>query len=291
MALAAGLFVVLAVAASSAGWWVLVALPLAGVLTWVAGRAANGTGSRAALATTTARDWCLLVLCATVPAAYLARAVTPVAGLAVGYPAVAVAVLLVASAADALGARLPGRTPRWAAAAGLALAAAFVAVCVAITPATPTLAEARPPTAGLLVAVVVALPLFAELRGNRLVAAVVISLAVAAGALYQLGPVRLGLSPTSLRDVLAAADASALTSLLVAVAVLAGLVGAVRCTGRLREAGERIAGTTGWSRPAVAAVLAACVAAALLGPVAATYLAALASLADVVRRLVARRAE
>ncbi len=288
MALAAGLFTVLAVAASSAGWWVLAALPLAGVLAWAAGAPSVPRG-RAGAVLTTARQWCLLVLCATVPAAYLVPGATSVSAVNVGYAVVALAVPLVASVADALGASLPERMPRWAVAVGLGLAAAFAAVCVAIAPATPTFAQAEPPTPlGLGVAVVLVLPLFSELRAVRLAAAVVTSMAVAAAALYQLGPVRFGLSPTSLRDVLVAADAAALTSMLVVAAVLAGLLGAVRYAGRLREAGERVTGRSGWSGAGAGAVAAACLAAVVLGPVLAVQLAGVVTLADVAHRLVRR---
>ncbi len=289
MALAAGLFVVLAVAASSAGWWTLAALPLAGVLTWAAGAPAASPRGRTGTALTTARQWCLLVLCAAVPAAYVVPGATSVAAPDVGYSAVVVAVLFAASVADALGARLPERTPRGVVVAAFVVAAAFVAVCVAIAPATPTFAQAEPPAPlGLGVAVVLALPLFSELCAVRLAAAVVTSVAVAAAALYQLGPIRFGLSPTSLRDVLVAADAAALTSMLVVTAVLAGLLGAVRYAGRLREAGERVTGRAGWSGPAVGAVAAACVAAAVLGPVLAVQSAGVVTLADVAYRLVRR---
>lgn len=287
MALAAGLFVVLAVAASSAGWWTLAALPLAGVLTWAAGTPAATPRGRAETVSTTARQWCLLVLCATVPAAYVVSGATSVVAPDLGYSAVVVAVLLAASVADALGARLPERMPRWVVVAASVVAAAFVAVCVAIAPATPTFTQAEPPTPlGLGVAVVLLLPLFSDLRAGRLAAAVVISMAVAAAALHQLGPIRFGLSPTSLRDVLVAADAAALTSMLVVVAVLAGLLGAVRYAGRLREAGERVTGRAGWSGAGAGAVAAACVAAAVLGPVLAVQAAGVVTLADVVHRLV-----
>lgn len=289
MALAAGLFVVLAVAASSAGWWTLAALPLAGVLTWAAGAPAATPRGRAETVSTTARQWCLLVLCATVPAAYVVPGAKSVLAPGLGYSAVVVAVLLAASVADALGARLPERTPRRVVVAAFAVAAAFVAVCVAIAPATPTFAQAEPPTPlGLGVAVVLVLPLFSELRAVRLAAAVVTSMAVAAAALYQLGPVRFGLSPTSLRDVLVAADAAALTSMLVVAAVLAGLLGAVRYAGRLREAGERVTGRSGWSGAGAGAVAAACLAAVVLGPVLAVQLAGVVTLADVAHRLVRR---
>jgi hypothetical protein len=288
MALAAGLFTVLAVAASSAGWWVLAALPLAGVLAWAAGAPSVPRG-RAGAVLTTARQWCLLVLCATVPAAYLVPGATSVSAVNVGYAVVALAVPLVASVADALGASLPERMPRWAVAVGLGLAAAFAAVCVAIAPATPTWTSAEPPSAfGPLVAVVLVLPLFSDLRAARLVAGVMTSSVVLAAALHQVGPIRFGLSPTSLRDVLVAADASALVTMLVVIAVVVGGLGALRYVGRLRKTGERITGRTGWSGLAVGAVAAACVAAAVLGPVLAAQLAGVVTLADVAYRLVRR---
>ena len=122
----------------------IAALPLAGVLAWAAGAPSVPRG-RAGAVLTTARQWCLLVLCATVPAAYLVPGATSVSAVNVGYAVVALAVPLVASVADALGASLPERMPRWAVAVGLGLAAAFAAVCVAIAPATPTWTSAEPP--------------------------------------------------------------------------------------------------------------------------------------------------
>lgn len=55
----------------------------------------------------------------------------------------------------------------------------------------------------------------------RLAIGTALAVAVSIAALYQLGPVRLGLANTSLRDALAAADAIALTTLFNAVVVVA----------------------------------------------------------------------
>lgn len=123
----------------------------------------------------------------------------------------------------------------------LAVLAVFVAACFAIEPAGP--AVAPPPTgaagtgdlAGLPVAT--ALMFFCFLGFDRVErrwrvltigVALVITTAVAAAALYQLGGPRLALSPAPLRDALAAADASGLDGPVtagVAVATLLALVG------------------------------------------------------------------
>ncbi|MER7115881.1 hypothetical protein ACWGRK_10830 [Saccharomonospora azurea] len=296
MAFAAGLFVVLAVAASAAGWWSLAALPLAGALAWTAGLHPDAPRGRVGRALTAAREWCLLVLCATVPAAYVAPELASVFPSGAAYAVVALAVVLVTAGADAAGARVPARLPRWAVGVGVLVVAAFVAVCVAITPATPTFAAVQPPTpVGLLVAVVVLVPLFVELRGARLAVAVGLAAVLAGAVLYQLGPVRLGLSSTSLREVLVAADASALTTLLVVAAVVAGLLGALRYTAALRRAGAGTAqqddGRDRWSVAAAGAVTLAGLASAVLGPAGAAQLAGVVALAEVVHRLATRGRE
>ncbi|WP_197320423.1 hypothetical protein [Saccharomonospora sp. NB11] len=295
MALAAGLFVVLAVAASAAGWWLLAALPLAGALAWAGGVGADAPEGRVAHALAAARAWCLLALCASVPAAYVAPELRSVASTQVAYVVVALVVVLVVTGADATGARLPARVPRWVAGLGVLVLAAFVAVCVAIDPAGPTIGATEPPTpVGLLVAVVVLTPLFAELRGVALGVGVGVATVLSAAVLYQLGPFRLGLSVTSMRDVLVAADASALTSLLVVVAVGTGLLGALRYAAAVRRAASRSGHDgrrTGWSPAALGAVALAGVAAAALGPAGAAQLAGVVTLAGIVHRLVTRGRE
>ncbi|WP_298180965.1 hypothetical protein [Saccharomonospora sp.] len=287
MSLPAGLFLILAVAASWAGWWLLAAVVLAGCLAWVTGRSKpRGRGGELLAAV---REWSLFVSSAAVPAAYLGSAT---ASADITYVAVALVVVLVAVAADAFGANRSDRSSRWPVALLGVAAAAFVAVCVAIPPAASTTASPEPfSPIGLIVAVVVVLPWLMGLSPVRLTIGTVAALAVGAAALYQVGPVRLGLSVTSLRDVLAAADAAALTPMLVAVAVLAGLTSAVACAGRLRQAGNRLAGrddTGRWRGATLVAVGGAGVWAAVFDPLPAVLLAGVVALIEVIHRLAGR---
>lgn len=287
----AGLFIILAVAASWAGWWLLAAVVLAGCLAWVARR--STPRGRVGELLAAVREWLLFVVSVTVPAAYLASAPTSVGTAEVAYLAVVAGVVLVAVAADALGANSSDRTSRWPVVLFGVAAAAFVAVCLAIPPAPQPITDSDPFSPfGLLVATTVVLPWLMGLDRVRLAVGTVAALAVGAAALYQLGPIRLGLSVTSLRDVLAAADAAALTSMLIAVAALAGLTSAVGCAGRLRQAGERLTGggnTGRWSGAALVAVGGAAIWAAVLGPVSAVLLAGAVALTEVVHGLTGRR--
>ncbi|KHF45390.1 hypothetical protein [Saccharomonospora viridis] len=291
MSLPAGLFIILAVAASWAGWWLLAAVVLAGCLAWVARR--STPRGRVGELLAAVREWLLFVVSVTVPAAYLASAPTSVGTAEVAYLAVVAGVVLVAVAADALGANSSDRTSRWPVVLFGVAAAAFVAVCLAIPPAPQPITDSDPFSPfGLLVATTVVLPWLMGLDRVRLAVGTVAALAVGAAALYQLGPIRLGLSVTSLRDVLAAADAAALTSMLIAVAALAGLTSAVGCAGRLRQAGERLTGggnTGRWSGAALVAVGGAAIWAAVLGPVSAVLLAGAVALTEVVHGLTGRR--
>lgn len=287
----AGLFIILAVAASWAGWWLLAAVVLAGCLAWVARR--STPRGRVGELLAAVREWLLFVVSVTVPAAYLASAPTSVGTAEVAYLAVVAGVVLVAVAADALGANSSDRTSRWPVVLFGVAAAAFVAVCLAIPPAPQPITDSDPFSPfGLLVATTVVLPWLMGLDPVRLAVGTVAGLAVGAAALYQLGPIRLGLSVTSLRDVLAAADAAALTSMLIAVAALAGLTSAVGCAGRLRQAGERLTGggnTGRWGGAALVAVGGAAIWAAVLGPVSAVLLAGAVALTEVVHGLTGRR--
>lgn len=287
----AGLFIILAVAASWAGWWLLAAVVLAGCLAWVARR--STPRGRVGELLAAVREWLLFVVSVTVPAAYLASAPTSVGTAEVAYLAVVAGVVLVAVAADALGANSSDRTSRWPVVLFGVAAAAFVAVCLAIPPAPQPITDSDPFSPfGLLVATTVVLPWLMGLDRVRLAVGTVAGLAVGAAALYQLGPIRLGLSVTSLRDVLAAADAAALTSMLIAVAALAGLTSAVGCAGRLRQAGERLTGggnTGRWGGAALVAVGGAAIWAAVLGPVSAVLLAGAVALTEVVHGLTGRR--
>jgi len=143
-------------------------------------------------------------------------------------------------------------------AGGLLLAAGLVlvVVCVAVAP-VGTADGLRPPDfAGVLVAAVLALPFLRPLgkenAGLRVLLLGAVAVLAAFAALYQLGAVRLGLSLTSLRDLLAAADADALQPLLTAVAVVATVVPALAAGTQVRTR----AGVPGLAGLAVAAVAA-----------------------------------
>ncbi|GAA5114800.1 hypothetical protein [Haloechinothrix salitolerans] len=194
---------------------------------------------------------------------------------------VAVSLVLVVGIA-AVWADVPGALRRPLAAV-LALAAlAFVGVCFGLTPVEGMSAADRitPAVVGVLLTAV----LFAALLDNasargasltRLAAGTGLAAAVSLAALYQLGPVRLSLAPTSLRDALAAADATALTTLFNSVVVLATVPAllAVLATARreLAATGPHVLVVAGY---ALAAVM------TLLGPVTALAIASTLAIGD-----------
>src|SRR5690606_39883334 len=92
MSLPAGPFIILAVAASWAGWWLLAAVVLAGCLAWVARR--STPRGRVGELLAAVREWLLFVVSVTVPAAYLASAPTSVGTAEVAYLAVVAGVVL-----------------------------------------------------------------------------------------------------------------------------------------------------------------------------------------------------
>lgn len=232
--LGAGLLIGLAAGAAAGGWWVLGGIVLAALLTalpvWF-GRPAP-PGLRAALAVACS------ALVALVFATYRGGEHAAV---------VAVLVLAAATAVVAFGWVPPAAFRRVVTGSLLIVAAGFVAVCVAIAPPegregwftgdagggfalTPV--PSLPGVAGALPAAGVLLALFTVLDGSassvsrgrilvRLGSGTTVAVAVAAAALYQIGPTRLGLSPTSLRDVLVTAGAAELTGVLDLVVVLA----------------------------------------------------------------------
>ncbi|PXY27238.1 hypothetical protein [Prauserella muralis] len=277
MQVGAGLLGALAVAASAAGWWLLGGFALAALLAacaqWTVPEPEGRTGRLlAGLPTVSALS--RVVLFASVFAAYSVPAYRPLA--AAGF------VVLVA-VADAAGIHLGGYWRRWIAGLLIVAALAFVALCVAIEPAARPEPPGSPGWSGLLLAAAVGLPAFAGLDRRRLAAGTVLALAVAAAALYQAGPVRLGLSPTSLRDVLAAADAQALEPVLGVVVVLATAPAALLAFTAAREAvrpANRVRG-------ALVAGLAAALAAAVLTPLGAVLLAAGLAVAEALAAAVA----
>jgi hypothetical protein len=279
MWLGAGLLVAPAVGAAAGGWWLLAGVVLAGVLALCsagsvpAGPSANwltqGTRVAARLAGAS--------LFASVFAAYLFPWHARLA---------AVAFVLVVTVLAASGLSLPRYWRSWLLGILLVAAAALVAVCLAVPPVSSpggmgpgTTGKTLPGVSGAFAAGAAVFPLLARRRRSWwLAGSVAVTLAVCAAELYQLGPVRLGLSPAPVTDVLAAADGQVLVPLLAGVVVIAtvpaallALAGAGRASGAFPR--------TRW--PAIGCGLLAAAGAALLHPASALWLAAALALADV----------
>ncbi|WP_034273081.1 hypothetical protein [Haloechinothrix halophila] len=118
----------------------------------------------------------------------------------------------------------------------------------------------------------------------RLAVGTTLAIAVSIAALYQLGPVRLGLANTSLRDALAAADATALTTLFNTVVVLATVPAllAVLASARreLAATGPAARAATGRRATIVVTGYALAAAATLLGPPTALAVASTLTIGD-----------
>lgn len=211
MRLGAGILIALAAGTAAADTWVLVAIVLAGLLSAAVSRSVPSGPDMLGAAAALAR----VAVFGRVFGAYL---FPPHAGIA------AAALVLAVTVADLAGLRLPEWSRRWIAGALALAAGVLVALCAAITPVSLT-DVAGPSAAGLPLAVVLMFPWLLPDRGDhavrRAAGATVAALLVAGAALYQLGPVRLGLSVVSLRDVLAAADAASLLPVLAVVVVFA----------------------------------------------------------------------
>ncbi|WP_410568940.1 hypothetical protein [Amycolatopsis sp. cmx-4-61] len=275
MRLGGGLLVALAAGAAGAGWWLLAGLVLAAIAAGVtAGLPEPGD---------------TLVDRVAVAVARLAEvAVYAIAFGAYVFPAhralAAAAFAVVVAGAGFAGPKLPTIVVRAVGGLLLAAGAALVAVCVAVLPVGTSDGLRPPDFAGVLVAAVLVLPFLrpagrgrAGLRALLLGAVAVLA---AFAALYQLGAVRLGLSPTSLRDLLSAADADALQPLLTAVAVVATVVPAF-------AAGTEVRARTGL--PGLAGLAAAAAAASLLPVLPALVIAGLAAVIELLLRVRARR--
>ncbi|GAA1239117.1 hypothetical protein GCM10009676_24660 [Prauserella halophila] len=203
-------------------------------------------------------------------------------------PAAAVLLVVGVAVADLAGVRLDAYWRRWVAGLLLAAGAAFVAVCLGVSPApSPVAAPAGEDTpwgvlGGVLSAAAVFVPVLRSRSRRAVVTGAVAALAVAGAALYQLGPLRLGLSSTSLRDVFAAADARALVPALGAVVALACVPAGLTAFAAARAEAHpsRVVSTV------VPAAVAA-IPAALLAPAAAVTVAAMLALAELVARAAA----
>lgn len=226
----AGLVIGPTLAAASAGRWLLLGTALAGIVGLVLCRfPRTGTPGPVARALDLAGRGAAAGVLAVAISAYLRLDLAgpvEVGGLPV--LAVVTAAVLVAP--------LVGVRPERSRAAALVLTvvvfgtlALFVVACLAIAPADPLGPPEPVSPAGVPVAALVAGfgLLGAGAAGSRrattvaVVVLVVSQLVVGAVLLHQLGPARLALSTTPLRDALAAADASALASPVGLVAALA----------------------------------------------------------------------
>jgi hypothetical protein len=261
--LGAGILIALAVGAAAAGPWVLAAIALAGILAFGALRSPVA-GSPAGRWTRAFAGLARVVVFASAFGAY----VFP------GSPGLAAAALVVVvTAAGLAGVSLPDLARRWVAGALLLAAGVLVALCLAIRPVDVVAPLGPPPPGGLLLATLVMFPLLTRRPGPRAAwwigGSTAVALAVAAAAIYQLGPDRLGFAVTSLRDLLSAADAAALGPLLSTVPAA------------LSSFTEAKSEVTASVPVTLACGLGAAVAAAFAGPVVALALAAALAFAEI----------
>lgn len=297
MAVGAAALVALSAAFAAAGWLALVAIVLAGML-----RAAE---TRPRLMReqseprSVARRWLfrgvtvvartsMIALFASAFAAYLFE---ESAALAV------VVFLLFVAVAEVADVRVNTYYRRWLAGVALVGALVFVGVCLSISPVEGMRQAETGGVGGLLPAVAASTVLFTGVRLPastvarsvlRLGTAVGAVLVVAAAAAYQIGPIRLGLSSTPLREVLVAAEAGALLPLLAVVVVLTTAPAALQECRGLREAfPEREDGRRERAGLVLPSVVAAGVLAVLLDPLGCLLVAAALGLARTLLRAVA----
>ncbi|GAB2751604.1 hypothetical protein [Amycolatopsis magusensis] len=261
----AGSLVVLAAAAAAAGWWLPAGIALAGLLAWLAAGLPYA-GGRLAAGTRAAARIGLLPLFGSAFAAYV------IPGAPSWSAGVVVAVLVLA---QALGLRPSESTARWITGTLLAAGLALIVLCLAIPPVEQAQPGRQPGVGGVLLAAVVVVPLLKTDKTDRRwwpAAPVAALLALSAAALYQLGPFRLGLSATSLRDLLAAADAPALGTMLAVVAALATVSASLGSLASAQEEAGR------W--PVLGGGLLAAVLATVLDPFQALRIAAVLTLVE-----------
>lgn len=282
MVLGAGLLIGLAAGAAAGGWWlpggIALAAAVAGLAVWR--RPAELPALRLAVLIS------LAAMTASTFAVYLVPAQPVLASSTV--IALMTAALLTGAEVRSFGRRL-------LAGVLLAAAAVFVAVCFAIgrpgsgdywAVYTPDLAmpfqtrpmpvPGLPGPAGVLSAAVVLFALFTTLTPDlprrtqllRIGAGAGVAVAVAAAALYQLGAFRLGLSPTTLRDVLAAAEASGLGTLLDALVVVVTVPVLLMLLTAARDELAKVWQAPSAARTVVAGALAALLAAVLVPAIA-----------------------
>ncbi|WIY06882.1 hypothetical protein QRX60_24625 [Amycolatopsis mongoliensis] len=248
MRLGGGLLVALAAGAAGAGWWLLAGLVLAAIAAGVTARVpepGDALVDRVVVAVTRLAE---VTVYAIAFGAYVFPAHRELA---------AAAFAVVVTGAGFAGLKIPTIVVRIVGGLLLVAGLVLVAVCVAVPPVSTAGGGLRTPDfAGVLVAAVVTLPFLRptgrESTGWRVLLLGAVAVLTAFAALYQLGAVRLGLSLTSVRDLLSAADADSLQSLLTVVAVVATVVPALAAGTEVRErAGLR--GLAGIAAAAVAA--------------------------------------
>jgi hypothetical protein len=282
--LGAGLLIALAAGASVAGWWLPVAVVVAGSLALLVPKTPTpgDRGAKPRVVAAVAARLTRVPVFAWAFAAYLAP----------GHEALAAVVLIVAATvADVAGLRVTGTGRRWVGVPLVLAGAVLVALCVAIPPAGGTVAGSAPGVAGTALAVLLVLPLLTPEDGSRsrrgVAGAVVVALAVAVAALHQLGPTRLGLSVTSMWQLLDAVDARELRPALAALVVLATVPATVAAVSSARAA---VTGDDGTRKPTVSigCGLAGAVLAVVLGPVPALLLAGIAAAVELLVSVVLR---
>lgn len=274
-----GLLVALAVGAAGAGYWVLAGVVLAAVAAVFATRLPASGDARAERYVGGFARLALVVVYAIVFGDY----VVP------GAPAPAAAgLVLVVAAADLAGLRLPAALGRWLTVVLLVAAAVLVVLCSVIAPVPAAGGIGAPDVAGIVVAALVVLPFLLPAEGDRALGRTAtlggVAVLVTLVALVQLGPIRLGLSATSFRDLLYAADAGQLQPLLTVVVVLATVPAALTT---FTDARTRFAPEDGL--PGAAGGIVGAVAALLVTPYAALLAAGFGAVAELVLRARGRR--
>ncbi|OXM60396.1 hypothetical protein [Amycolatopsis vastitatis] len=250
MRLGGGLLVALAAGAAGAGWWLLAGLVLAAVAAGVTARVPEPGDALVDRVVVAVARLAEVTVYAIAFGAYVFPSHREVA---------AAAFVVVVAGAGFAGLKIPTIVVRVVGGLLLAAGLVLVALCVVVTPVTTVGGGLQPPDfAGVLVAAVVVLPFLRpggrENAGLRVLLLGAVAVLAAFAALYQLGSVRLGLSLTSLRDLLSAADADALQPLLTAVAVVATVVPALAAGTEVR-ARTGVRGLAGLVLAAVAAYL------------------------------------
>ncbi|MEU0796701.1 hypothetical protein ABZ342_42120 [Amycolatopsis sp. NPDC005961] len=248
MRLGGGLLVALAAGAAGAGWWVLAGLVLAAIAAGVTARVPEPGDAQVDRVVVAVARLAEVTVYAIAFGAYVVPAHRELA--AAGF-------VVVATGAGFAGLKIPTIVVRITGGLLLVAGLVLVAVCVAVPPvATAGGGLQTPDFAAVLVAAVLTLPFLRptgrEGAGWRVLLLGAVAVLTAFAALYQLGAVRLGLSLTSLRDLLSAADADSLQPLLTVIAVVATVVPALAAGTEVRER----AGVPGLAGIAVAAVAA-----------------------------------